>query len=167
MHDALVAEIDRFITGYKTLVGYRPEWSRRSYGNEWQVRWGVEDDTGTQRGELCISVDLALMRPSIVAIYEGKLIYRIDVLHDNASEENPLGAQAIGLPRRVYGSHEHSWTHNKEWCRTNGFGELPFRSSPGQPVNNLDRALEVLAQSLNITIMPGQRGIEMPAPTMI
>lgn len=162
-----MGEIDAFIQGHKTLAGYMPEWSKRAYGNEWQARWGIEDITGTQRGELCFSIDLALQRPSIVAIYEGNMFYRVDVVPPDYREENPFGASKLNLQRYVYGPHTHAWVQNKEWCRLNGFLDLPFRTEVGQEVNDFERALETLAEDLNIVIMPGQRGISLPPKSLV
>jgi len=166
VYDALVAEIDAFIEGYKTL-GYLSAWSNRSYGNEWQARCSIEDASGTQRGELCLSIDLALQRPSIVAIYEGNMFYRVDVVPPYEREPNPYSAMKLGLPKYVYGSHAHSWSANREWCRVNGFLGLPHRVQLDQSVNDFGRALEAVAAGTNIVIMPSQWEVPLPASTLV
>ncbi len=167
MHDGLVAEIDAFIQGYKTLGTYMPGWNRRDYGNEWQFRVPIEDAHGAQRGELCFSVDLPLKYPSIVAIYEGRLIYRVDITPQNEIEPNPHGAARLHLPSQVTGPHAHTWENNREWCRRNGFLELPFRSQLPVEVDNLTAALQILAADLNIMIEPGQWNVKLPPASLV
>lgn len=167
MNDGLVAEIDKFVEGYKTLGSYLPDWSQRQYGNEWQIRVPIVDAHGAQRGELCLSVDLTLQHPSIVATYEGRMIYRIDVTPPDEKEENPYGAAGLNLPRHVTGSHNHTWKNNKEWCRKNDFLHLPYRNQLDPSVNNLTAALQILANDLNIMIEPGQWNIKLPPAILL
>jgi hypothetical protein len=168
MSEATAVEIDAFIGEHKTLTGYMPAWSRRTYGNEWQSRWAIEDLSGTQRGELCFSIDLALQRPSIVATYEGHMFYRVDVVPPDFREENMYGAHGLGLPRYVWGPHTHSWKNNRGWCSDNGFqDDLPYREEISKDVIDFDRAIEILSSDLNIIVTPGQRGITLPAKSLV
>lgn len=161
MADPTVEEIDEYIAGYKTLNGMLPVW-RQSYGWDWQSQWGVLDAQGRQLGELKFSINAALTRPTIVATYRRKLIYRVDIVDDNECKYNDYAAQKLGLPAIVCGSHTHPWLENRQFIQQNGFGELPIR----KPVSIVDtkfiRALEVAAEDLNIFVEGRQRDVEPP-----
>lgn len=161
MADPTVEEVDQFIAGYKTLDGFLPEW-QQNHGWNWSSRWGVLDTNHAQQAELVFQINGALTRPTICALYRRKLVYRVDIVPQDECEHNDFGAAALGLPAVVVGPHTHPWPENREYVRSNGFGELPFR----KPVEIGDvlfiRALEVASHDLNIHVTPSQRQCEPP-----
>lgn len=154
--------MDLFIEEYKSLNGYMPPWVLAGHGREWSVRWGILDALGIQRGELCLTADLTLAHPTILALLQGRLIYRIDLVPPDERKSNPLGARRLGLPAEIVGSHTHPWVENKEFIRANGFKDLPYR----KPIEALEvtfrQALVIAATDLNITVMSDQRDIRLP-----
>ena len=156
MADPTVDEVDAFINSYKTLDGYMPPWTQ-AYGWDWQTQWGVLDALGRQQAELAFTINAALTRPSISAIYRKKLIYWVDIVPQDEEKPNDFGAMKVGLPPVVRGPHTHPWPEHREFIQLNGFGELPYR----KPVSIKDalfiRALEVASKDLNIHVDPSQR----------
>lgn len=161
MPDPTIEEVDEFIKGFKTLDGFLPEWSQQ-FGWDWESRWGVLDHLGRQQAELVFTINAALTRPTISALYRKKLIYRVDIVPMDEIKPNDFGALAVGLPAMVQGPHTHPWPEHRDFVRLNGFGELPFR----KPVDIVDvqfiRALEVASMDLNILVEPRQRECEPP-----
>lgn len=161
MAEPTIEEIDSFIAAYKTLDGFLPEFKQR-YGWDWETRWGILDAHGRQQAELVFTLNAALTRPSITALFRKKLIYRVDIVPMDERKPNDWGAISVGLPSYVQGPHTHPWPEHREFVRQNGFGHLPFR----KPVDIVDvqfiRALEVASADLNIHVEPGQRDCEPP-----
>lgn len=161
MADPTLDEVDEFIAEYKTLAGFLPEWSQVR-GWDWSTRWGVENAVGVQQAELAFSIDYALKKPTIVMIYRKCLIYRVDIVPETECKNNDFGAMALGLPSLVCGPHVHSWCDNRGFVEQNGFGQLPFRKPAAVADTRFIRALEVIAEDLNINITPAQRQCEPP-----
>lgn len=161
MADPSVEEVDAFLASYKTLAGFLPPWGQ-PHGCNWSSRWGILDALQIQQAELVFEINAGLTRPTIVALYRKRPIYRVDIVPSGERKENPWGANAVGLPSVVYGPHTHPWEENKGWIGDNGFGEIPFR----KPVAIQDvlfiRALEVASRDLNIHVDPAQRECEPP-----
>lgn len=161
MAEPTIEEIDAFIAGYKTLAGYLPDWSQQ-HGWDWESRWGILDVNEVQQAELVFTINAALTRPSISAIFRKKLIYRVDIVPLDEIKPNDFGALAVGLPAQVQGPHTHPWAEHRDFIRANGFGELPFRKPVDIPDTYFIRALEVAAADLNIHVEPRQRECEPP-----
>lgn len=161
MNEAECDEIDAFLSSYKTLAGLMPAWVDY-FDRDWQVRWGVEDIHGIQRGELCITCDAEQRKWSISALYQQKLIYRLDVVPLGECKPNPFGALAVGLPARVCGPHTHPWTPNRGYVLVNGFNRLPYRAEIPGEVGSITAALAWAAQDLNIQVDAQQRLCETP-----
>lgn len=161
MSEADCDEVDAFVGSYKTLAGLMPAWID-FYDRDWQVRWGIEDAFGIQRGELCMTCDAEQTRWSISAIFRQKLIYRLDVVPMAECKSNPYGALAQGLSARVCGPHAHPWVENRPFVSANGFGRLPYRREIDGSVSSITASLAWVAQDLNIQVDAQQRLCEMP-----
>ena len=161
MADPTIDEVDAFIAGFKTLDGMLSEWEQR-WGWDWQAQWGLLDVQGRQTGELKFSINAALTRPTIVATFRRKLIYRVDIVEKSDCKYNDLSAQELGLPPIVCGPHSHPWAENRKFVELNGFGELPVRKPVSIADTKIIRALEVTAADLNIHVEPRQRDVELP-----
>ncbi len=160
--DAEIAAVDEWLADEKTLSGPFPGWGK-SYGRDHTSRWGIVDSIRTQRGELAITCDRALIKPTICVLMERKLVFRLDIVPENESEPNDFGALAFGLPGMVKGSHIHSWVHNREWVKVHGFGELPIREPTPKALKTLEQALATTADVVGITLTTEQRDCRLPA----
>lgn len=161
MFDAEVDEVEAFLADYKTLEGFPPEWTQQ-HGRDWQVRWGIADKNHIQVGELCLSVSATLQRPSIAAMFQRKLIYRLDIVPEDECKPNAFSAYGLGLPAKVCGPHTHPWPENREYVRLNGFGVLPHRKPIEGTAVTLEHALAITAQDLGITVTGEQRECPLP-----
>lgn len=161
MYDAEVAEVDAFLAEYKTLDDLPPEWTQQ-YGREWQVRWGITNSIGVQVGELCLSLNEKLERPSISALYQRNLIYRLDIVPASECKPNDFGARHHGLAPLVCGPHTHPWPANKEYVRLNGFGRLPYRKPIEGTAVTIDHAIAIAASDLGIDVKGHQRECPLP-----
>jgi len=132
------------------------------YDRDWQLRWGIEDANGIQRGELCMTCDASQGRWSISALSRQRLIYRLDVVPSGECKPNPFAALALGLSARVCGPHVHPWDVNRIFVLANGFGRLPYRREISGEVPTIAAALAWAAQDLNIQVDAQQRLCEMP-----
>lgn len=161
MADPTLEEIDAFVAEFKTLDGMLSVW-QQSRGWDWQATWGLLDSRGRQLGELKFGINAALTRPTIVATYRRKLIYRVDIVDDSECKQNDYAAMALGLPAVVCGPHTHPWAENRKFVQDNGFGELPVRKPVSIADTRFIRALEVAADDLNILVEGRQRDVEPP-----
>jgi hypothetical protein len=159
--EADLLEIDAFLASNKSLIGPCPEWNRQR-GHEWQRRWPCADDAGVIHGALAMTCRVDRSKPSFLLIHRRRLIYRLDLVPASESKSNPFGARVLGLPARIIGSHEHSWSANREWIRLNGFGELPYREPISEPSPAFARGFEIAVATLNIALAPGQRDVALP-----
>lgn len=161
MYDVEVAEVDAFLAEYKTLDGFPPEWTQQ-HGRDWQVRWGIANSIGVQHGELCLSLNGNLERPSISALYQRRLIYRLDIVPDTECKPNDFGARFYGLPALICGPHTHPWPENREYVRLNGFRELPYRKPVEGTAMTIDQAIAIVASDLGIDVKGDQRECPLP-----
>lgn len=166
MHDAECDEIDEFINGHKTLVGFKPPWGPQFAGIH-QCRWGIADIHGAEPAELCLSVNRDWRHQTIVCLHRQRLIYRLDVAPASECKDNWHTAQTMGLPPFVCGTHVHGWPENREYVRCNGFGTMPVRRPIEASVSDLIHALHWVSVDLNIQIDAGQRDIEMPDKALV
>ena len=161
MADPSLEEVDAFLAGYKTLDGYLGQW-RQHHGWEWTTQWGIVDASGVQEAELVFTINAALTKPTITALFRKCLIYRVDIVPSSECKMNPYGALALGLPARVCGPHCHGWAENRAFVSANGFGEIPHRKPVEVADQRFIRCLEVAAKELNIHVAPDQRDCEPP-----
>lgn len=157
-----MAAVDAWLAEDKILAGVFPGWGR-SYGRDYTARWGIIDPTGIQRSELAITCDRALLKPTICVLFERKLVFRLDITPEGECEPNPFGAFAMGLPPYVCGSHMHAWEDNRDWIRSHGFGELPFRSPAPKALRTLEQALAATCDAVKIDLTSDQRDCRLPA----
>lgn len=165
MSEAEVSEVDAFIRGYKVLAGPQPHWvgvTKRS--RDWELTWSLEDASGIASGYIMVESNAAQTEVGISVIYRGAPIYRIDIVPQERPEGNPWITRkyAPDLPSHFHGSHLHAWDDHREYVRDCGLGELPFRRPLRSNPSNLDRAFEMLISDIGLTLLPDQRGIEMP-----
>ena len=161
--DLEISEVEAFLAEAKTLDGGEPLWVKSSRPDELQATWGISDSAGVSRGELRFRCP-SLYRddPSVSLIYRRRLIWRIDIVAPQAWKPNPPEAAMLELPPIVTGTHGHRWTDNREHVRINGFGELPFRCQLSPAIRKLPQAIAALADEINLTLGPDQRGFDVP-----
>jgi hypothetical protein len=165
MSDSQVAEIDSYIDGYKAFDDYMPPWKPIiGHGRDWQSRWPITDAEGVTSGMAHFECDASFSEVSIAVTYRRSPIYRLDLVPVDKKEGNPFSVRpyAPGLPETFFGSHIHAWADHREWVRVNGLGELPFRRPLSPAPSDVQRALEIVAQDLNLTVLPTYRGIVLP-----
>jgi len=162
MHEIEIAEVDSFILADKTLDGLMPAW-RKTYAADWQIRWGILDELGILRAELCLSVDAKLEKPTIVPLFKRRLIYRFDLVSIGECKPNPPDAWQHGLPPSVCGPHTHPWSVNREHVKNNGFRDLPYRSPVSVAAKTLEHALGTAAKDLNLSVTSDQRDVKPPS----
>ncbi len=78
-------------------------------------------------------------------------------------EQNPLWAQALGLPPRVCGPHFHTWQHNRLQVLRRERWELPCREALPPQVRRFEQAFPWLADKMNLVLTPEHREFEVPA----
>lgn len=166
MHDAECAEVDDFVNGHKTLVGFKPPWGKQFAGIV-QCRWGIADIHGAEPAELCLSINRDWRHQTIACMFRQKPIYRLDIAPKTECKDNWHTGEALGLQPVVCGPHVHGWHENREYVRINGFGRLPVRREISGSVLTLLDAIHWVADDLNIQIDPGQRDIDMPERTLV
>lgn len=160
--DVDIAAVDAWLAERKTLSGAFPGWGR-VYGRDHTARWGIIDSIGVQSGELAFSVDRTLVHPTIAAIMNQKLVYRIDLVPEAECKPNHFSGRALGLPGTVCGSHFHRWEHNRDYVSVHGFGELPLRDPTPRALKTLEQALAALCDALNIELTSDQRDVRLPS----
>lgn len=160
--DVDVAAVDEWLAETKTLSGMFPGWGR-AYGRDYKARWGVIDSAGVQSGELSITVDRALTRPSICVVMTQKLVYRVDLVPEAECKPNHYSGRALKLASTVCGPHFHRWEHNREFVAQNGFGELPLRDPAPKALKSLEQALAAICDAVNIDLTSDQRDIRLPS----
>lgn len=137
MDEAHCDEIDQFIGSYKELAGLMPQWTD-FFHRDWQLRWGIQDVHGAQRGELCITCDSDQSRWSISCLYQARLIYRLDVVPLRECKAYPYSALKLGLPPRICGPHTHPWDANRDYVLVNGFCAAAPQAEDRRPGNLAD-----------------------------
>lgn len=157
-------EIDDFLGQPKTLSGPHPTWTASTYNGELQATWGILNSAGVRVGALRFTCWDDRSEPSVVITYRDKGIWRVDVVERTVCKPNPYGAQFLGLPAMVCGSHHHAWPDNRSYVERQGFGKLPFRREL-QNVRRLEQALLELAAAINLTLSDEQRGFDVPRAT--
>ncbi len=157
-----IAAVDEWLADLKTLSGPFPGWGR-AYGRDYKARWGIIDSIGIQSGELSITVDRALMRPSIAVVMNQKMVYRLDIVPESECKANLFSGVALGLQGTVCGPHFHTWKHNRDWVAKEGFGELPHREAAPKALKTLEQALAAISDDVNIELTSDQRDVRLPS----
>ena len=158
-----ISEIDAFMAEQKRLQGPLPIWQEGTRKGELSASWNIEDSLGIIRAELRFRCPTQRRQfPSISVLYKQILVYRVDIVSPDECKINPLGARAVGLPASVCGPHCHSWPDNRDYVHSVGFGHMPYRRPIQPQVRRLPQALLWLADEINLTIGPDQRGFEVP-----
>jgi hypothetical protein len=158
-----VDEIDAFLAEPKRLQGAFPGWKAGVRPDEFESIWLIEDALGIVRAQLRFRFSkLEKAFPSISLVFRNSPIWRIDLVPNDVCKLNPPGADRLGLPAQVCGSHCHSWPDNREYVRINGLGQLPFRRQLPVNLRRVEQVVHWLGERINLTIEPDQRGFDVP-----
>lgn len=161
--DQEIAEIEAFLADPKKVADGVPVWIAATRKNEYQAIWGIFESSGVSRAELRFRYSsLSKSEPSVSVVFRRRLVARIDIVPPQSWKPNPPGAFALGLPARVEGTHTHSWADNRDFVRSNGFGQLPFRRPLPVAMKRLPQAIAALAAEINLTLEPDQRDFDVP-----
>lgn len=162
MEKPTIASIDEFLASDKFLDGLHPEWGEGRLGVQ-QFKWNLVDGLNIAlRAHLDVSLKPSLDRPTVLLIFHGHPIFRLDVVPDNEEKPNPPWAAALKLPNYVKGTHTHPWYANKEHVALNWDKALPCREPLHHKLSELDQVLAYVADALNITMTPEQRVVYLP-----
>jgi hypothetical protein len=157
-----IDEIDAFYSEAKRLQGPPPHWAENSRG-ELSASWNIEDSVGIVRAHLRFRCSRPYRQfPSFSLICRGNLVCRVDLVPATECKFNPVGAASLGLPAKVCGPHLHGWPDNREYVRSAGLGHVPYRRPLPIQVRRLPLAIFWLADQINLTIGPDQRGFDVP-----
>lgn len=156
-------EIDRFLAEEKHLDGTEPMWQEASRPGELSAVWNVRDSLGISRAHLRFRHPKAWRAgPSVSVIFRNQAIWRIDLVEPEACKFNPPGAERLGLPPVVYGSHCHTWPDNRAYLLSQDQWALPYRRPLDGPIRRLPQAIASLAGAINLVLEPHQRGFDVP-----
>jgi hypothetical protein len=162
MKEADLEEVDKWLGGHKTAVGFFGKWGDEHFG-VFQSRCGVADIHGNESGDLCLSASRSGKHQSIACIYRGNMIYHLDLVPKDEWKENFHTAWQYGLPAVVSGNHWHRWKDNRDYIAENGFNNrMPLRRPMTERPADLREAIHLAANDLNIQIDAGQRDFQMP-----
>lgn len=167
MKEAECEEVDKWLLGHKTVVGFFGKWGQEHFG-VFQSRCGIADIHGNESADLCLSASRNGKRQSIACIYRGNMIYHLDLVPDTELKENFHTAAEYGLPPYVKGNHWHLWQDNRDYILANGFNNrMPLRRPMPERPADLRDAIHLAANDLNIQIDAGQRDFQMPMFQMV
>jgi len=157
-----ITSIDEFLDGDKFLDGLHPEWGE-GYLGVWQFKWNIIDGQGVSfRSHLDVSLKASLDRPTIMLIFQGHPIYRLDVVPDSEEKPNPPWAASLKLPNYVKGTHTHPWYANRAHVERNWDKSLPCRKPIEQRLSELEHVVAYIADDLKINITSEQRVVYLP-----
>lgn len=155
--------VDDFVPVKKFLEGAPPQWTQAPRVHEIQAIWNVLEESGAARAHLRFRLSPASRRePSISVIFRNNPIWRLDIKPDDVCEGNPFGADALGLPPEVCGTHSHTWHGNRGYVLDSTIWDLPARRKVHAQVRRLPQALAFMAAELNIELTPEQRLFDIP-----
>ena len=159
---AEAAEIDAFLAEEKRLDGI-PIWRESSWPGEMDAVWNIQDSLGITRATLRFRCPRAARAwPSISLIFRASPIWRIDLVAPDAWKPNPPGASSLSLPAIVRGSHSHTWHDNRAHLLSQDQWSLPYRRPLPAAIRRLPQAIASLADDVNLTLDPAQRGFDVP-----
>lgn len=156
-----VAQTDAFLAQEKFLLGPPPVWTKSEWAGEYVAVWNVADSDGTP---IAVLNGCALIKDRSVAglnlIYRRQPVWRIHIDHPGVCHDNLHDAHRLGLDAVVCGPHEHAWPINRDHILRQDVWETPYRRAVG--VRRLSAALALLADQINLTLTPDQRGFDGP-----
>jgi hypothetical protein len=158
-----VEAADAFIAQPKTLDGPPPVWVNSEWGSECKAVWNILDEYDAPIGSLRFTArknDTAVV--SVSVIYRNQPVWRIDLDHETVCHSNPHDGHLYNLDPLVCGPHEHSWPINRDHVLRQDLWRLPYRRGLDPQIRRLAQALLWLADQINLTIGPDQRGFDGP-----
>lgn len=156
-----VSDVETFLAIEKYLSGPPPVWRKPRWGGEYTALWTMTDLAGEELAALkCTAQITNTAVAGLNLIYKSRPIWRVHIDVDSACHDNPHFAERLGIPGKVCGPHEHAWPINRDHILAQDVWELPCRRS--LPVKRLGVALAHLADQINLTLTPDQRGFEGP-----
>lgn len=161
-----VADIDALLSDPKKLRGRPPEWTPTGWRSNYQATWIVEDSAGAARATLRFTCRKGLvMNPSIAMVFRERLVWLLEFEEPPLPQphRNPPWAASLKLPAEIYGSHEHTWTDNRDHLLNYSTDwELPCRRSLNRKITKFPQALAAFAASVGIELESEQRLFDIP-----
>lgn len=160
---AEVAAADAFLDQPKTFDGLPPLWTDSDWGGEITAKWIIQDEFGAPVGELRFTAQQTdTSQTSLSLLAGGKPLWRMDFDSAAVCHSNPHDGHILGLPALVCGPHEHAWPINRLHVLSQPLWTLPYRRPLPASVRRLSQGLHWLADQINLTVEPDQRGFEGP-----
>ena len=158
-----VQAVEAFLAEPRTLDGPPPTWGDSAWGGEYAATWVVLDSLSAPVGLLkFVAQKTDTSVASINVIFQGREVWRVDLDHDHICHSNPHDGYLMHLDALVCGSHEHAWPINKEHLLVQDQWRLRYRRALPPQVRRLEQGLYWLANQINLTIHPDQRGFDGP-----
>jgi len=164
--DAEIAEIDRFLAETKRLQGPHPEWVPSARPSDLEAYWNLEDSLGIVKAQLrfrCTKV--GRMYPTVSLIFRSNPIWRIEIEdppRPTSGHPNPPWAYSVGCPALVIGSHEHSWSDNRNYIKHTSEWDIPCRRPIEPQIKKLSQAIPWFADRIGLKLDHEQRGFDVP-----
>lgn len=164
-----IALVEAFIAQDKELSGPPPEFgpkaSGKKHGTIWDATWPIANSSGIiESSALRVNYAPASSKPfSIVLVFRGQCVTRLDFVDDAICHANPLWAQPYGVPPNVCGPHIHRWDHNHRHIIHQQVWELPCREPLPPQIRRFDQAFPWFADQINLKLSPGDRDFDLPA----
>lgn len=158
---------DEFLAMHKALSGEPPEFGPKIRGKwpGWEAVWPIADLSGVvSTGSLRIVYRPASPEPfTLVLVYRGNGIYRLDYVDPGVCHSNPFWAQFVDAPPSVCGPHVHEWEKNRDHILKQDKWELPCRVELQPQITKFEQAFAWFADRINLILTPDQRRFELPS----
>jgi hypothetical protein len=161
-----ISAVDYFLARPKTLKGDPPIWIVSARTAEMSATWPISDDLGVEAGHLRFKFPRGTRGSvSVSVIFGGDSIWRVDLATADECKFNLYDAYMYGLPPRVCGPHEHAWPDNRDYVKSNGFGQLPYRRPIEVQLRRSGQLLPWIAGRIGLILDPYQRAFDDPPQT--
>lgn len=160
---AEVEAAEAFLASPKTLDGTPPTWVDGTWGGEYTATWIILDSDGAPAAQLKFTAQKGdTSVSSINVIFQGRTVWRLDMDYEHVCHSNPHDAHLLKLAALVCGPHEHAWEINKAYLLSQDLWRLRYRRALPSAITRLGQGLLWLADEINLTIEPDQRGFDGP-----
>jgi len=155
--------VDSFIADEgKRLEGLEPIWGRTGR-RDFQAAWPIVESNGAIRSKLRFRAAIGFRDfPSIMIIYRGGMVTRLDRALPGVCHRNPVDAHDFGLPPLVCGTHLHAWSDNRHIVAQTGDWELPYRAPIEDKLETFNHMFSWFVDHFGFILEPGQRGVDLP-----
>lgn len=113
-HSEFCRAVDDHLAREKSLTD-RPHWTEDPANGRQKAKWLIETKEGICDSYLSIRHNYdSKENLSASLIFRDREVCRVDLAPATLCKPNPPWAHKLKLPPTVFGSHIHSWEHNRE-----------------------------------------------------